>query len=72
MAVTDLNLKRHSTPINRNAARERLLVSFFFLSRGFLSSAQSLIYAHPDLQSHENMMASLPFLFFVLALTEIV
>lgn len=51
MAVTDLNLKRHSTPINRNAARERLLV--FFLSRGFLLSVQSLIYAHPDLQSHE-------------------
>lgn len=72
MAVIDLNLKRHSTPINRNASRERLLVYFSFRPEGF---SAMLIYAHPDLQPHENFMISFSFLsvFFCLnlVLTEI-
>ncbi len=44
-----------------------------FCPEVFLFSAHSLTHAHPYLQSHENMMISLPFLFFpCLSLTEIV
>lgn len=37
MAVIDLNLKRHSAPINRNAASDRLLVFFSICPEVFSS-----------------------------------
>lgn len=38
MVATDLNLKRHAVPINRDAARERLLVFSSSFSPGVFSS----------------------------------
>lgn len=60
MAVTDLNLKRHSTPINRNAARERLLVLFFPEVSSSLFSHSFMHIQIYSLMKYGGFSASLP------------